>query len=137
MGGKASPMAMPRPDYVVRLIEIPPSGRSPLRKRSRHGPHVVATASFYPLISPILQNMATELYVRNTFNIELKVDILSTDGERQKAFVELMTNTARLIYGQAAMLSKKTPSLTVTSIGSDGKTSHDIFEGDAFVAPEE
>lgn len=131
VGGKNTLMAMPRPDPVVRLIEIPHG------KRSRHGPHVVATANFYPLISPILHNMATELYVRNTFNIELKVDILSTDDERQKAFVELMTNTARMLYGQAAMLSKKTPSLTVTSIGSDGKTSHDIFEGSAFANSEE
>lgn len=75
--------------------------------------------------------------VRNTFNIELKVDITSTDDERKAAFIELITIAARSIYGQAAMLAgKRAPQMQVYSINSDGKTNFDIFEGEDFTPAE-
>lgn len=70
--------------------------------------------------------------MKTTFNIELKVDVKMTDQERLPVFIDLVTDTARMLYGQAAMIAAKAPELRVTSIGADGKTDHNIFEGKAF-----
>jgi P2-related tail formation protein len=73
-----------------------------------------------------------EVEMRTTFNIELKVDITTADEERLKVFIDLVTNSARMMYGQAAMIAKRAPTLKVTSIGADGKTNHNVFAGDEF-----
>jgi hypothetical protein len=70
--------------------------------------------------------------MRTTFNIELKVDVLTSDAKRLETFVELITTTARMLYGSAAMIASKPPQLSVTSVGLHGKTDHDIFEGEEF-----
>jgi hypothetical protein len=79
-------------------------------------------------ISPAMQ----EIEMRTTFNIELKVDITTADEERMKAFIDLVTNSANMLYGQASMIAKRAPTLKVTSIGAEGKTTHDIFKGESF-----
>ena len=116
-------------DVTVRLIEIPRG------KRSRHGPHVTATMELAWREPPRIRgSIPKEITMRNTFNIELSIDIMSGDEERHKAFVELVTHAARTMYGQAAMLAgKRPPRLRVVSIGADGKVDHNVFEGDAFV----
>ena len=98
--------------------------------------NVVATIKLLPLLSEIMRGgkpLQAEMEVRTTFNIEITVDILSTDDERRQAYVELITNTARKIYGQAAMLAgKRAPKLSVTSVGPDGQTDYNVFEGNEF-----
>jgi hypothetical protein len=74
--------------------------------------------------------------MRTTFNIELKVDVLTSDAKRLETFVELITNTARMLYGSAAMIASKPPTLSVTSDGLGGKVNHDIFEGQEFNSQE-
>jgi hypothetical protein len=133
-GFEGDPDVIFEADPVARLIEIP------YGKKGRHGPHVIATVTAQTVIASLpspwslnkVEVLETEM--RNTFNIELKVDILSTDDGRKEAFVDLVLTAARMIYGQAAMLAgKRAPEMKVYSIGMDGKEYHDIFAGEEFV----
>jgi hypothetical protein len=70
--------------------------------------------------------------MRNSFNIELKVDVLTSDAKRLETFVELIATTSRMLYGSAAMIASKPPSLVVTHEGISGRTNIDIFQGEEF-----
>lgn len=67
--------------------------------------------------------------VRTTFQIELTVDIVLTDDERKKAFMDLVTQSARSLYGVSAVLTKKkAPELKVSMIDSNGKSNLKVME---------
>jgi hypothetical protein len=90
-----------------------------------HGPCVTASISLSWQESRI-----QEINMRTTFNIELKVDVLTTDAERLHTFIDLVANTARMLYGSAAMIASKPPTLTVVSDGINGRMNHIIFAGE-------
>ena len=71
--------------------------------------------------------------MRLVFNTTLTVDVASHDDELRKAFIELVTSSARTIYGPAAMLAKSRPSLKITETSRDGMVDIDMFEPDAHV----
>jgi hypothetical protein len=58
--------------------------------------------------------------MRLVFNTTLTVDVSANDDELRKAFMELVTQSARTIYGPAAMLAKSRPTLKVTETSRDG-----------------
>jgi hypothetical protein len=66
--------------------------------------------------------------MRCTFNIELRVDINSTDDALRKAFIDMMLMKARELYGPAAMLAKTTPLISASIISAtDGKVELPLF----------
>jgi hypothetical protein len=93
----------------------------------RHGPCVEASITI-----SWQETGAKEIYMRNSFNIELKVDVLTSDAKRLETFVELIASTARMLYGSAAMIASKPPSLVITHEGLNGRNNIDIFEGEEF-----
>jgi hypothetical protein len=97
----------------------------------RYGPCVEATISW-----SWQEPGAKEIYMRNTFNIQLKVDVLTSDAKRLETFVELITQTARMLYGSAAMIASKPPLLTIIHDGMNGRNNIDIFEGEEFNSQE-
>lgn len=68
--------------------------------------------------------------MRTVFVIELKADISSVDEERRKAFIDLAMETAKALYGQAAMVSQKAPTITLNEVGAAGKVNHPVFPGE-------
>jgi hypothetical protein len=63
-----------------------------------------------------------EKVMRSVFQIEIKVDIDSTDDERRAAFMRLVTEAAQSLYGTAAMLAKKPPIININTTDRSGKT---------------
>lgn len=99
-----------------------------------HEPFVKATLTM--IWWEMLQKRG-EIDMRNTFDIELKVDVRSSDEKRLQTFIELIASTARLLYGQAAMIAARPPELKVTVEGLNGITNINIFEGEQFKADED
>jgi hypothetical protein len=97
----------------------------------RHGPCVEASITI-----SWQETGAKEIYMRNKFNIELKVDVLTSDAKRLETFVELIASTSRMLYGSAAMIASRAPTLVVTHDGLNGRTNIDIFEGEEFNSQE-
>ena len=52
--------------------------------------------------------------MRLVFNTTLTVDVNPNDDELRAAFIELVTQSARTVYGPAAMLAKSKPILKLT-----------------------
>jgi hypothetical protein len=67
--------------------------------------------------------------MRLVFNTTLSVDVSATDYELRAAFMELVTQSARTIYGPAAMLAKSKPSIKITESSRDGMVDIDMMTG--------
>lgn len=68
--------------------------------------------------------------MRLVFNTTLTVDVSANDDELRKAFLELVTMSARAIYGPAAMLAKTKPILKITETSRDGMVDIDVFSSE-------
>ena len=66
--------------------------------------------------------------MRLVFNTSLTVDVSATDDELRKTFMELVTQSARAIYGPAAMLAKSRPIIKITETSRDGMVDIDLFD---------
>lgn len=66
--------------------------------------------------------------MRLVYNTSLTVDVSASDDELRKAFMELVTQSARAIYGPAAMLAKSRPILKITETSRDGMVDIDLFD---------
>ena len=68
--------------------------------------------------------------MRNTFKIELKMDLPSDDEEKKKAVQECVRMCAQLLLGQATMLAgRQPPSIAVLSENNmDGTEKIKLFE---------
>jgi hypothetical protein len=69
--------------------------------------------------------------MRLVFNTTLTVDVAAHDDELRAAFIDLVTQKAREVYGPAAMLAKSRPSLKITETSREGMVDIDVFEPDA------
>ena len=68
--------------------------------------------------------------MRLVFNTTLTVDVSANDDELRKAFIELVCQSARTIYGPAAMLAKSRPTLKITETSREGMIDIDVFSGE-------
>lgn len=66
--------------------------------------------------------------MRIVYTTELKVDIDVNDDKLRKAFIDLVVNSARAVYGPATMLSKAPPVMNVTAASRDGVEQIPLFE---------
>jgi hypothetical protein len=66
--------------------------------------------------------------MRLVFNTVLTVDVAANDDELRKAFMELVTQSARTVYGPAAMLAKSRPTIKITETSRDGMVDVDLFD---------
>ena len=71
--------------------------------------------------------------MRLVFNTTLTIDVAPHDDELRRAFIELVCQSARTIYGPAAMLAKSKPILKITETSREGMVDIDLFEPDAHV----
>ena len=67
--------------------------------------------------------------MRLVFNTTLTVDVSANDDELRAAFIELVTQSARTIYGPAAMLAKSKPIIKITETSRDGMVDIDMMTG--------
>jgi hypothetical protein len=67
--------------------------------------------------------------MRLVFNTTLTVDVSANDDELRKAFMDLVTLSARTIYGPAAMLAKSKPIIKITETSRDGMKDIDMITG--------
>ena len=65
--------------------------------------------------------------MRLVFNTTLTIDVPPHDDELRRAFIELVTQSARQIYGPAAMLAKSKPILKVTETTRHGMRDIELF----------
>ena len=65
--------------------------------------------------------------MRLVFNTTLTVDVSPNDDELRRAFIELVTSSARQIYGPAAMLAKSKPIIKITETSREGMREVDMF----------
>jgi len=65
--------------------------------------------------------------MRLVFNTTLTVDVAAHDDELRAAFIELVSQSARAVYGPAAMLAKSKPSLTITVTDREGMNDIPLF----------
>lgn len=66
--------------------------------------------------------------MRLVFNTTLAVDVPANDEPLRKAFIDLVTQNARAIYGPAAMLARSKPNLKITETSREGMKDIDLFE---------
>ena len=112
--------------FLWRSSEAPRIG--PAARR----PYVTVSMSDYMLaITPdrwrVNHPMGVEPVMRTVFTIELKCDIDVIEDERRKAFIDLVIAASRQIYGQAAMLAKGAPTITISSASRNGKEIYPVF----------
>ena len=67
--------------------------------------------------------------MRLHFNSTLTVDVSADDDELRSAFIELVCQSARTIYGPAAMLAKSKPIIKITVTDRDGMKDLDMMTG--------
>jgi hypothetical protein len=67
--------------------------------------------------------------MRLVFNTELIVDVSANDDELRAAFIQLVVQSARTIYGPAAMLAKSKPILKISESSRDGMVDIDMMTG--------
>jgi hypothetical protein len=68
--------------------------------------------------------------MRCVFTTEIKVDIDMDDDEQRAAFIQLVTEAARNVYGPAAMIAKKSPTITITQTSREGKENIPLFDSE-------
>jgi hypothetical protein len=66
--------------------------------------------------------------MRLVFATTLTVDVSANDDELRYAFMQLVTQSARTIYGPAAMLAKSRPTIKITETTRDGMREIPLFE---------
>jgi hypothetical protein len=66
--------------------------------------------------------------MRLVFNTTLTVDVSANDDELRAAFIELVTGSARTIYGPAAMLAKSKPIMKITETSREGMVDVPLFD---------
>jgi hypothetical protein len=54
--------------------------------------------------------------------------VSANDDELRSAFIQLVTQSARTIYGPAAMLAKSRPTIKITETSRDGMVDIDLFD---------
>jgi hypothetical protein len=69
-----------------------------------------------------------ETEMRLVFNTTLTVDVSANDDELRAAFIELVTGSARTIYGPAAMLAKSRPIMKITETSREGMVDVPLFD---------
>jgi hypothetical protein len=84
-------------------------------------PHCNITVHLNETLSKDKTNM------RLVFNTTLTVDVAAHDDELRAAFIELVSQSARAVYGPAAMLAKSKPILTITVTDREGMADIDLF----------
>ena len=109
------------PERMVTLYHHPPSAlpQDCQVSATLNETHLRATTS------------GMEATMRLVFNTTLTVDVAPNDDELRRAFIELVTQSARAIYGPAAMLAKSRPTLKITETSREGMKDIDVFEPDA------
>ena len=70
-----------------------------------------------------------EATMRLVFSTTLTVDVPPNDDELRKAFIELVCQSARQVYGPAAMLAKSRPTMKLTETSREGMVDVPLFEG--------
>ena len=66
--------------------------------------------------------------MRLVFNTTLTVDVPPNDDALRRAFIELVTQSARTVYGPAAMLAKSKPIFKLTITDRSGMADLPMFE---------
>jgi hypothetical protein len=66
--------------------------------------------------------------MRLVFNTTLTVDVSANDDELRAAFIELVTQSAKTIYGPAAMLAKSRPIMKITETSREGMVDVPLFD---------
>ena len=84
-------------------------------------------------LNETLSSLKGNADMRLVFNTTLTVDVAPHDDELRRAFIELVCQSARTIYGPAAMLAKSKPILKITETSREGMVDIDLFEPDAHV----
>jgi hypothetical protein len=72
--------------------------------------------------------MEWEKIMRCVYNIEVKVDIDANDDTQRAAFIELVSQSARSIYGPAVMIAKRPSTITLHETSREGKRELPLFE---------
>ncbi len=65
--------------------------------------------------------------MRLVFTTTLTVDVAPNDDELRKAFIELVCQSARQVYGPAAMLAKARPTFKITETSREGMVEIPLF----------
>jgi hypothetical protein len=66
--------------------------------------------------------------MRCVFETRLSVDIDVNDDALKKAFIDMVTQTARNMYGPTVMLAKNAPTISVSMATRSGKQDIPLFE---------
>ena len=66
--------------------------------------------------------------MRCVFETKLAVDIDVNDDKLRKAFIDMVTQTARNMYGPTVMLAKNAPTISVSMTSRSGKVDLPLFE---------
>ena len=66
--------------------------------------------------------------MRCLFETKLAVDIDVNDDKLRLAFIEMVTQTARAMYGPTVMLAKNAPTISVSMTTRSGKQDIPLFE---------
>ena len=66
--------------------------------------------------------------MRCVFETKLAVDIDVNDDKLRKAFIDMVTQTARNMYGPTVMLAKNAPTISVSMTSRGGKVDIPLFE---------
>lgn len=66
--------------------------------------------------------------MRLVFTTTLSVDVNPNDDQLRAAFIELVTQSARTVYGPAAMLAKSKPIFKLTITDRSGMADLPMFE---------
>jgi hypothetical protein len=69
-----------------------------------------------------------EATMRLVFSTTLTVDVPPNDDELRKAFIELVCQSARQVYGPAAMLAKTRPTMNLTETSREGMKQLPLLE---------
>jgi hypothetical protein len=62
--------------------------------------------------------------MRTTFVIEIKADMRTDDPEARAVFGELLRQSAETLYSECAMLSRRPPTMTITTCDEEKGTIH-------------
>lgn len=69
--------------------------------------------------------------MRVVFNLEIKAEIPSYDTKQREVFVRMMTEAAKRLYTQSALLSANvSPEMNVTVEDSSGREGIELFKGE-------